>query len=103
MPRRLRLYFPDRDDLRSLEQGFSTFAILTPTLSPYHNGGLQVVQSQGRTPDSDEAEYHASAIRQTRMVHAVAADLLPHQLAKGLTGKEASTRRTRVRSGSFPR
>src|SRR5262249_56299503 len=33
------------------EQGFSPFVVVRPRLSPYHNGGPQVVQSQGRTSD----------------------------------------------------
>ena len=31
------------------EQEFRPFAVVRPILSPYHNGGPQLVQSQGRT------------------------------------------------------
>jgi hypothetical protein len=46
---RMRLSFPIAHGLQSREQGFRTFAVVRPRLSPYHDGGPQLVQSQGRT------------------------------------------------------
>src|SRR4051812_49520554 len=47
--RRLCFMFLNAHGLRSREPEFSSLAVVTPTLSPYHKGGTQLLQSQGRT------------------------------------------------------
>src|SRR5262249_20853160 len=45
-------FLTDRARFAPLGGGLSPFAVVRPILSPYHNSGPQLVQSQGRTSAS---------------------------------------------------
>ena len=63
---RLRHSIPIAHGLLPREQEFSPFAVVRPRLSPYRNGGPQLVQSQGRTSGGRQRGRGTTAVPWTR-------------------------------------